>query len=280
MRDLARGRHPLAVLATLILVAGCGTAGTPSPTGTPTSSSSAHPTSPTSSATSPAAAEAWDLVWFSDSNVAGAAELYAAKIHERLGVDVLLHNFWGPSVRGSAVFIAEMSEVDAVEQAIKEAEVIVLYANPARTTTGDALGQACIWEMDKSKPQTYTAADFTDFADHLRFIYDRIFELRAGRTAVIRALDAYVGTLPAWKAAGIERQCTASWEAWTSTARVVAGEYHVPMASMYDAFNGPRHDQDPAASGLIGADGAHPSEAGSALQASLLDALGYDPVKR
>jgi hypothetical protein len=47
---------------------------------------------------------------------------------------------------------------------------------------------------------------------------------------------------------------------------------------MYDAFNGPAHDEDPVANGYISADGAHPSDAGRAVQVDVIDALGYQPV--
>jgi hypothetical protein len=52
------------------------------------------------------------------------------------------------------------------------------------------------------------------------------------------------------------------------------------MASMYDAFNGPDHDQDPVAKGYIGDDGEHCSDAGKAAQVDVLDALGYAAGQR
>ena len=61
----------------------------------------------------------------------------------------------------------------------------------------------------------------TSYSIHYTKLYDR-------------AVDAYVASLADWKAAGIERECTSGWEAWTSLSRSVASEYGVPMASMYD----------------------------------------------
>jgi len=272
-------RRALGLFAAALLSTGCGAA-VPSSPGTTVSDVTEAPSGTPTSAPS-AAVEAWDLVWFSDSSVAAAVDAYATKIQERLGVTVRVHNFWGPAERGSAVFIAEMTEVAAVEQAIVDAEVIILYANPARTSAGDALAAACVFETQGGiPPENYTAADFKEFAERLQFLYGRIFELRSGRTAVIRAVDAYVASLADWKAAGIERECTSGWEAWTSLSRSVASEYGVPMASMYDAMNGPKHDQDPKDQGLIGPDGVHPSEAGTVAQVAVLDALGYDPISR
>lgn len=271
-------RRALALMAAALLLTGCGGARV-TPLGTMADGTTQPPTgTPVPAPT--AAAEAWDLVWFSDSSVAKAVTGYAAAIHERLGVPVRIHNFWGPGDRGSAAFISDLTNVEAVEQAIKEAEVIVLYTNPARTPAGDAVAAACMEGVKGHPPKLYVAADFKEFAESLTSIYERIFELRNGQTVVLRAVDLYVPVLAGWKAAGVERECTSDWEVWTSVLRSAAEAWHVPVASMYDAFNGPNHDQDPTEKGLISSDGAHPSEAGTAAQVAVLDALGYDPVKR
>ena len=276
MSGRGRWEQLAAGVAAVALVAGCGSA----TSGPPSTGPGAGPTSsPTVATTATSSPEVWDLVWFSDSS-ASLAALWASRIEAVNGVQVRVHDFWGPSIRGSASFIGELTEVEAVEQAIVEAEVIGLYANPARTTAGDELGAACAFDIGSRTPPAYTARDFAEYADQLRFIYDRIFELRGGRTAIIRAVDAYVPILAEWRTAGIEKACTAGWEAWTSVARTVAADYGVPMASIYDAFNGPGHDQNPADKGYIGEDGAHPSDAGSAAQVAVLDALGYEPVTR
>lgn len=274
------------VVLAAVLAAGC--ANVPSAS-VASPSTPGGPSAPPPSASPPAAqptaspTAVFDLVWFSDSSV-DAAELLAPRIEQALGVEVRIHDFWGPATRGSAVFIAEMTEVEAVEQALVDAEMIVLYANPALTEAGDKTGEVCIPPdpTPRDPPPVFTSADFEPFAERLRFIYDRIFYLRGARTrtVIIRAVDAYVASLSHWKLAGIEPECTADWEAWTSTARAVAAEFGVPMASMYDAFNGPNHDEDPLAKGLLGPDRMHPSAAGSKLQVDVLDALGYAPVGR
>ncbi len=276
MERIGGGRRCWAVLAGLIVVAGCG--GTPvTPPGTAPGSASSVPSGAATSAP-PTTAQAWDLVWFSDSSIHGAAQPYAAKIQERLGVTVRLHDFGGSGAHGSASFIAELLDLQAVSQAIQEAEAIVLYTNPARTAAGDAVAAACMEGVKDHPPKLYTAADFKEFADVLRSIYEQIFEIRSGKTVALRAVDLYVPVLAGWTAAGVERECTADWETWTSVLRSVAAEWDVPVASMYEAFNGPKHDQDPKEKGLISSDGVHPSEAGTALEVATLDALGYEPI--
>jgi lysophospholipase L1-like esterase len=45
---------------------------------------------------------------------------------------------------------------------------------------------------------------------------------------------------------------------------------------VYDAFNGPNHDQDPRDKGYIGSDGMHTNETGQDIIADLLRELGYE----
>lgn len=282
--------HRWLVASLAIVLAGCA-ASSPSPTPTtvpvapsaPTATSPAAATGPASPAPNPvatgAAAEPFDLVWFSDSSAA-VADLMAQRIEQRLGVEVRVHDFWGPGHRGSAAFIADMTEVAAVEDALVDAEMIVLYANPGGTPAFDATPELCFApEAPVEKlPKAQTAADYAPFAERLRFIYDRIFNLRVGRPTIIRAVDAYV-PLEMWRAAGVAEWCSVMWETWTSVARDVAAAYDVPMASMYDALNGLAHDQDPVDKGYIGDDGVHLGDAGQAAQVDVIDALGYDPIE-
>jgi hypothetical protein len=65
---------------------------------------------------------------------------------------------------------------------------------------------------------------------------------------------------------------------WSETIHETATEYGVLTASMYDAFNGVDHDEDPRAKGYIGSDGQHTLPAGQVAQVETLDALGYEPI--
>ncbi len=70
----------------------------------------------------------------------------------------------------------------------------------------------------------------------------------------------------------------AAWEAFSQAIREAAAEFGVPTASMFDAFNGPNHDEDPREKGFIGSDKQHTTDEGKAAMVEVLHALGYDPV--
>jgi lysophospholipase L1-like esterase len=52
----------------------------------------------------------------------------------------------------------------------------------------------------------------------------------------------------------------------------------IPNAKVYEAFNGPDGNEDPADKGFLAFDGFHPDRSGHARIASLLRDLGYAPV--
>jgi hypothetical protein len=52
----------------------------------------------------------------------------------------------------------------------------------------------------------------------------------------------------------------------------------IVFVSVYDAFNGIEHHEDPRAKGYIASDGMHTSEEGRQVIADLLRQVGYEPV--
>jgi hypothetical protein len=131
----------------------------------------------------------------------------------------------------------------------------------------------------RDPPVAYSTEDFALYRDVLRSIYDAVVELRDGQPTIVRAIDLYNPVLADWRAAGIDAECTAAWETWSEVIRVTAAEYGVPTVSMYDALNGPDHQQDPRLAGYISMDGEHTSGEGRVVQVEALHALGYAPVR-
>jgi hypothetical protein len=223
--------------------------------------------------------EPWDLVWFSDSGGWGVAEAWADLIEESQGVEVRVHDH---AVGGlSAVSLRDMlsNDYSPIRDEVAGAEIVVVYGNPEGSGTTDDMG-TCVSTSTarRDPPQRYGVADFAPYEEVLREIYDVIFELRDGRPTIIRAVDLYSPVIADWRAAGIAEECTAAWEIWSQSIRETGAEYAVPTASMFDAFNGDEHDEDPREKGYIGSDGQHTLPAGQAVQAETLHALGYGPI--
>jgi hypothetical protein len=76
-----------------------------------------------------------------------------------------------------------------------------------------------------------------------------------------------------WAKAGQQADCTAYWEAMSRAVAEDAAQHNVPWVSLYNTFNGPKHDEDPR-EGYIPGDGEHPADVGAAFIADLLSQSG------
>lgn len=274
----------------VLLLAACGDTADDSADTTvaPTTATTTTTTEPTTTTTEalpevevPGSGEPWDLVWISDSYGAGVAEAWADRIEEAEGVEVRVHNY----IIGDLTIERAHSMITSaptIREELADAEIIVVFGNPSRTAPSDVWTCATPYRSgtgSREPPEYHTSADFAPYGDVFRDVYDVIFELRAGQPTVIRTYDAFAAPLADWREAGIEPECTASWEAQADAIHEAADEYGVLTASFYDAFNGTNHDEDAREKGYIAADGWHQSQdAGVTAQVEVLHALGYDPT--
>jgi hypothetical protein len=243
---------------------------------------SVPPLSPTSAASLDALAE-WDLVLISDSSGWGVAEEYAAHIERDNAVSVRIHDFATPNLSAGQILRAlrgEASPASALGElrsAIPEAEVVVFLGNPQDSPSSGHPGDwSCVsypYDVSDCSLETFDA-----YRADLEAIYEMIFSLRGDAPIIVRALEWYNPLLAPWIEEGVEDACRDCWANLSATVRAAAGSFNVPVAPVYEAFNGPDFDQDPRARGLIGQDGEHASEAGQQLIADLLRDLGYEPT--
>jgi hypothetical protein len=166
----------------------------------------------------------------------------------------------------------------AIRDEVADAEIIVAYGSARDASPEDTGTCHTASPTPRDPPNVYTPADFAPYGNALRDIYDVVFELRAGQPTVIRAFDQFNGMIADLREAGIEAECKATWDSESEVLHEVAKDYGVAMASFYDEFNGPDHDEDPREKGHIYPDGIHASLEGIAVQVEALHALGYDAI--
>jgi len=252
-------------------------------------SSSQPAATPTWFASSPGvqafpAGESVDLVYLSDSAGAGVADRYATLVGEALDREVKVHDHFvgGLGDLPSAIQFAWSDEV-------AQAEIVVVYGNTAGLDPPQTMG-ACVeasgWAEEDATPGLQgeppvvaSAEDWQPVQSVLDEVYLAIWELRAGKPTIIRTHDFYNPFLAPWTELGIERECTANWEALSGVLRDAAQANGVGFASLLDVFNGTTHDEDPREKGWIDVDGAHTSEAGAAVIAETLAAVGFDALR-
>lgn len=243
----------------LVLLAACGPAATPTPT-----------------APMPEPGAEWHYVVFGDSTAWGFPKFYAAYIQEDLGVKVTVHNKTSPGQQAH-VLLRRVRNDQELRELVSEAEVVTFIANPLGSKSGAHPGDwTCIgdrFSVVDCSPETFDV-----YKEHLEAIIGEILFLRRGSPTIIRAMDYYMPIYSEWKEQGIHEECTYCWENMNEAIHQAASEHNVPLAHVYDAFNGPNHDEDPREKGYIGPDGEHTSEEGQKVIADLFRELGYEPL--
>lgn len=117
-------------------------------------------------------------------------------------------------------------------------------------------------------------------------IIGRILQLRGSRKTLIRTMDIYNPYVDedkasdSWSEVSNENDCTIlkSYLEQVNDYIAQTSANFGASAKVYEAFNGPAGDRDPAEKVLLAFDGFHPNKAGHALMASQLRALGYAPL--
>ena len=226
----------------------------------------------------------WDLVFFSDSSGWGVAELYAAHLEKDLGVTVEVHDLAGPSLSAGSVLAALRGErspypasVD-VAALVREAEVVVVYGNPLESRS-----ESFPWDWNCVSSKAPYARDcapetFETYRAHLGLIYEEILRLRGDSPILIRAFDAYNPLYSVYREQGVYDECVGCWENYNAAIHHAAATHNVPVARVFDAFNGPNHDENPRDKGYIGGDGIHTTTLGRQVLANALREIGYGPT--
>jgi len=227
-----------------------------------------------------------DLVWISDSVGWGVAKFYGSRIEQDLGVGVRVHDKWEAGLPAATILERLRTPGHPWIGLIRNAEVIVVSGNHQGLYTGK--GGNCV-NTGCQRPITYGPKTWQQYIAGLKGIYRRIFEIRHGRPVILRTNNYYVPTIAhapkslfyppvSWKQCGLVGVCTKCMESFAWAISRAAAAYRVPVADVYTAFNGKSHREDPVDKGYIDKDGIHQNDAGRAVFAETLAALGYEEV--
>lgn len=225
----------------------------------------------------------WHLVVIGDSSMWELGDAFASQIEKDTGVRVILDDYSLSSLSAGAVLEVLQTgkssniRLESLPSALKEAEVVVMFVNPE-----DSINPQAPFDPNGcfgcSAPVECRPEAFTQYSADVAAIWEKVFELRAGKQVILRATDLYNPLLSHWQSCQIAEACTTCWENMSAAARQAAEQYSIPFLSRLDAFNGPGHDQDPTEKGYIRDDGEHPTDQAAQYTAELLSAMGYEPV--
>ena len=243
----------------------------------------------TSTTKAPEEIKEWDYVVFGDSSAWGFSKYYASYMEKDLGVKVTIYN---KTIDTQSVFdiLRVLRKDESLRKLVNEAEVVTLIGNPdlSQGDTPESLEKYIEWEEQPSwykdckklyrPPGDCSPETFESYIENIKGIIEEILSLRNGMPTIIRAMDYYMPLYSEWKEWGIQEECTCCWENFNNAIHQAAAAYNVPVARVYDAFNGPNHDEDPREKGYIGDDGKHTTETGQKVIADLMQKLGYKPI--
>ncbi len=220
----------------------------------------------------------WDVVILSDSYLADVAERYAEHVANANDVEVVLHNEWKRELSAEALTLelAEGAFGWGWPDLVRDAEVVVYLASPVGLVPEDQV-ENC-GNGGGPIAESHCDDDWAAYQEALEQVPVEIKRLRDGQPTIIRAVEAYSPGIGRWDEAGVYEQCLACDTYAREAERAAADALGVPIAKVWDAFNGPDHTEDPVAKGYISSDGFHPSTQGAQVIADQLHDLGYAPT--
>jgi hypothetical protein len=219
----------------------------------------------------------WDLVIFGDSSAFGFGVYYAAYIEEDLGVKVRVHE---RAVGGQTAWglLSKLFDDEEIRELVSEAEVVTFIGNPR-----DSISETNPWDYECAEASgcyviNCSLVTFEKYIADIEAIIEEILSLRDGSPTIIRAMDCYYPNVRWHKEYGVYEECKQCIDNTNMAIHQAAAAHNVPVARVYDAFNGPNHDEDPIDKGYLSPDGIHTSEEGKKIIAILFRELGYQPV--
>ncbi len=206
----------------------------------------------------------WNYVVLGDSSSWGFPKFYAQRMEQDLGIKVRIvdRTIGGLS---SGTLLKLIRSDDSFKRDLSRAQVITVYAN-----AGDQIGSAFVGRGTFDCSGEAVARYQSD----VDAILAEILSFRAGQPTIIRTFYAYVPIYAQWKEWGKYEEYKRCWETLNRAVEEVAVERQVLFARVYEALNGPTHDEDPAAKGYF-YDWAHTNELGSQVMAEAFWKLGY-----
>jgi hypothetical protein len=218
----------------------------------------------------------WDLVIFGDSSAFGFGVYYAAYIEEDLGVKVTVHER-ADGDQTAFGLLEKLRYDEELRELVSEAEVVTFIGNPRESKS-----ETNPWDYRCTGAGYYvincSLVTFEKYMADIEAIIEEILSLLDGSPTIIRAMDCYNPNVRWHKEYGVYEECKECMDNTNIAIHQAAATHNIPVARVYDAFNGPNHDEDPNDKGYLYPDGIHTSEEGKKIIAILFRELGYEPV--
>ncbi len=219
--------------------------------------------------------ETWDYVILGSSiGTWWARCCYGALMESDLGVKILYHDYYVGSQPVSSLLYNVINN-ERLREDIRKAEVITIGVGSAD------MFNAIRWHdgfNQSDRRQLEQAVEV--FRETYNSMLSEVVSLASPTGTIIRIMDFYFPYVGRYKEKGIYSITKQYWMKFNECIIQAGRQHSIPVALVFEAFNGPLGDDDPADNGYLDYDGKHSSLKGLKLIAEKFHNLGYQHALR
>ena len=217
------------------------------------------------------AGETWDYVILGSSIGAWWAKYYGELIESDLGVKLIYHDYWASAQRVSGL-LENIRNNERLREDIKKAEVITIGVG-----RGDMFFLIDPFSVGGFAADRKRIAEELDtFGETYNSMLTELLSLTSPTDTIIRTMDFYYPYVAKDQEKGIYKKKKSDWQKFNNCIIQTARKHGIPVAKVFQAFNGPHGNDDPAEKGYLDSDGKHSSEEGMKVIAEEFRKLGYE----
>lgn len=218
--------------------------------------------------------ETWDYVVLGSSIGTWWTKYYLELIESDLGVKIQYHYYYVPSQPVSAL-LANVMNNKQLREDVRNAEIITI-----------GVGSADMFKAidDYSKFSQSDRQKLEEAVEIFRETYNsmlsEVVSITSPTDTIIRIMDFYFPWVGRYKEMGVYSSVKQYWMKFNECIIQAGSQYSIPVAHVFEAFNGPLGDDDPADKDYLSLDGKHPNVKGMKLIAEEFRKLGYQRASR
>jgi len=219
------------------------------------------------------AGETWDYVVLGSSIGTWWAPYYGDLMESDLGVKIVYHDYYVGSQPVSGL-LHNVINNEKLREDIRKAEVITIGVGSA-----DIRGAIRRHNEFSRSDRRQLEQEVKVFRETYNSMLSEVVSMASPTDTIIRIMDFYCPYVGQHKEKGIYSSTKQYWMKFNKCIIQAGRRHSIPVARVFEAFNGPLGDDDPVDKGYL-ADGVHSNEKGMKLIAEEFRKLGYQHASR
>jgi len=215
------------------------------------------------------AGQTWDYVVIGSSIGTWWMAHYGSLLESNLSVKIVYKSYYVANQKVSALLDRVMND-EFLREDIRNAEVITIGIGFADTSEA-----IYVYGASHANDRAKLQQELKTFRETYNSMLTEVVSLAPPTHTIIRIMDFYCPYVRRHTEDGVYGSTKRDWKSFNEVI-VQAGRQHgIPVARVFQAFNGPSGDDDPDDRGYLSGDGTHPTLEGYKLIAEEFRKLGY-----